>query len=198
MQNCSCVWRSLSRCSRHVMIGDRSARRCTIRADIDVPTLTQAGVSQISPRALTYVNVRDAVSIAGVALIAGCVVVWTLDGAAQLLFLTLLAVLTVTSAVTELLFLNRLRVRYTSYTVDPEIIYIARGALIRRRVLIPTRQVLNVESVQGPLLRKLGLAEVRFKSITHVESLGPLDPAAVVAIRRTLAELGERTGCVRG
>ena len=153
----------------------------------EVPGLAQLGEDKLPPRALAYLNIRTAVELVGTAVAACSVILWTLGGNARLFSLAALATLTLVGLAVELPLLNRLRLRYTSYSVNARYVYITRGAIIRSSVLIPVHQILNVETVQGPLLRRFVLAKVRFQCITDVEALGPLDPAAVAAIRRAVA-----------
>ncbi len=74
----------------------------------------------------------------------------------------------------------------TSYTVTPDYVYIARGWLWRRSTVIATAQILNVEIVQGPLLRAFDAVSVRFTCISEVEGLGPLERDAAERIRATV------------
>lgn len=157
-----------------------------------MPTLGQKGTAKLPPRALGYLNARAVLELVAGALAIALTVSWIFDGDLRVVLLPVLGVLTVVSLCVELPVLNRLRLRYTSYSVEPGYVYITRGAIIRSSVLIPTRNILNVETVEGPLLRRFGFVKVRFRCITDTESLGPLDPAAVVDIRRAIAYLGER------
>lgn len=124
-------------------------------------------------------------------MVAAVVTSQVFDGGTRTFVLLLLVVLTALSLAVELPVLNRLRVRHTSYSVQPGFVYITRGALVRRSVFIASHQIQNVETVQGPLLRRFGFVKVRLKCITDVESLGPLDPSAVLAIRRAVLQLPE-------
>ena len=115
-------------------------------------------------------------------------VLWVLSEGARPYALVALAVLYAVSLTVELPLLNRLRVRNTSYSVEPGYVYITRGALINHSVLIALHQILSVETVQGPLLERFGFAKVRFRCLTDVEWLGPLDADAVIEVRRAIAQ----------
>ena len=52
--------------------------------------------------------------------------------------------------------------------------------------MIATPQVLNVEIVQGPLLRAFDVVSVRFTCITDIERLGPLRREAAEEARMTV------------
>ncbi len=151
--------------------------------------MSERGSTKLPPGALCYLNIRSTVELTVAVSVGAVLVLWGLDGSAQAWGLLALGLLAALGLAVELPMINRLHMRYTRYSVDPTFVYITRGALIQRSVLIPTRQILNVETVQGPLLRKFGFAKVRFKCITDVEGLGPLDPAAVLEIRSVVARL---------
>ncbi len=159
-----------------------------------MPALAQAGTTTLPRRALSYLNLRSSIELAVAATVGVLVILWGLDGRTERLALVAVAVLTMLGLAVELPFLNRLHLRWTSYSVDPTFVYVVRGVLIRRSVLIPTRQILNVETVEGPLLRRFGFAKVRFRCITDVESLDPLDRTAVTEIRMVVALLERHTG----
>ena len=131
-----------------------------------------------------YTHTLDLVAAASVAAI---VVYFVTEGNTRVVSWAIIGALLLASAAVELPFLNRLRIKYTTYSVNAEYVYITRGALVRTSVLIPIRQILNVESVQGPLLERLGYAKVRFRSISGSVSLAPLEATAVESIRRAVA-----------
>lgn len=152
-----------------------------------VPIFGEMGQVKLPQGALCYMNLRDVLDITTVATVAAMVTYFFADGQMRVILWSIIAALLLISAAVELPFLNRVRVKYTTYSVNSEYVYITRGALVRNSTLIPTRQILNVESIQGPLLSKLGYAKVRFRSISGSVSLGPLDATAVENIRRAVA-----------
>lgn len=150
------------------------------------PPAGSPGADRLAARAGTYLNLRDAtVTLVVGALVAGVAVVIP-DPALRVVVWAGTALLVLVSLLVELPWLNRVRVRTTSYTVTPDFIYVVRGRLWRRSVLIATPQVLNVEIVQGPLLRSFGLVAMRFTCITETEWLGPLDPDSADRARATV------------
>lgn len=150
-----------------------------------IPIMGQSGTSRLPAGALAYLNIRSILGLVGMLVLACAAVGWLLEGRVRVTVLAgAVAIFLVGLAVEPLL--NRRTVRWTSYSVEADFIYIARGALLRRSVFLPTRQILNVETVQGPLLQRFGLVKVRFSSITEIESLGPLSPASVLAIRSVI------------
>lgn len=156
-----------------------------------LPTMGEPGDTALPPRSLSYLNLRDGAEVALVSFVAAALAWWFLEGSALYLSWLVLGILALVAFAVELPILNKRRVRNTSYSVEDEYVYITRGAVLRRSVFIPVRHILNVETVQGPLLRRFGFVKVRFVCITEVESLLPLDAAAVADIRRRLTEWKE-------
>ena len=152
-----------------------------------VPALGQMGAARLPAGALAYMNVRALCELAAAALLLGGAAWWFLDGSEQIVAYLAITALGLVAVTVELPWLNRRRYAFTTYSVDDNFVYITRGAIFRRSVLLPKRQILNVETIQGPLLRQFGFANVRFSCITEVESLGPLDNDAIMAIRAAVA-----------
>lgn len=142
------------------------------------------GEHPLAPGALRY---RNVVSAAGIVVITAVGVALVLllahDPAWRLGLLIALGAISLVSLATDLLWLNPIAVRSTSYTATGDFVYIARGRWIRRTVVIATSQILNVETTQGPLLRSMGLVKVSLTRITDGEAIAPLTPAAARALQ---------------
>lgn len=160
------------------------------------PVAGHPGAERLPRRALSYLNARDGLgTVILAALLAGAAAFIT-DPALRTTAWIGVLVLTIAGVLVELPWLNRIQTRATSYTVTTRYIYIVRGRLRRHSVMIATPQVLNVEIVQGPLLRAFGLVSVRFTCITEFERLGPLTPEAAERARAQVlaSQTGERDG----
>lgn len=144
------------------------------------------GDRSLAPRALTYLNVRESLTTVVVAVVLCAAVAFLPDPVWRAILWAVVSALTVVSLAIELPWLNRREVANTSYTVTPDYVYIARGWLWRRSTVIATAQILNVEIVQGPLLRAFDAVSVRFTCISEVEGLGPLERDAAERIRATV------------
>lgn len=148
-----------------------------------LPIAGAAGARLLPARARAYLNVRDA----SVAVVVGALGVaaasFIPDPTTRVVAWVVIAGFVASTLVIELPVLNRLHVRTTSYTVSADYVYIARGWLLRRSLLISTTKVLNVEIVQGPLLRRFGLVTMRIASVIEHENLGPLEPAEAERLR---------------
>lgn len=145
------------------------------------------GADRLPERARRYMDIRDllgAVLLATAGLVAAQVF---LDGSWLTVGRIAVAVLVVSVVCLEIPVMNRLTMRWTTYTVTPEHVYLVRGGVLRRSTFIPTRQILSVETAQGPLLRHFDLAQVRFHCISEVESFGPLDATTVARVREAIA-----------
>lgn len=144
------------------------------------------GDSVLAPRALTYLNVREGATTILVTTALAVAIAFLPDPGWRTALWVVVGFLAVVSLLIELPWLNRKQVENTSYTVTPDYVYITRGWLWRRTTVIATAQILNVEVVQGPLLRAFDAVSVRFTCISEVEGLGPLEPLAAERIRATV------------
>ena len=151
-----------------------------------------SGESRLPPTALRYLNLVDVISTSATALVVIAAAIAFLPPEWRVAAVIAIIVASLVGVGVELPLLNRLRVRHTSYTVTSEIVYLARGVLIRRIVTLPAAHVLNVEIVQGPILRRCDLVTIRFVTITAIEPLGPLTPDAARVIRASI--LGSTIG----
>lgn len=150
-----------------------------------------AGSDRLPDRALGYLNARACLEAVATAVVLTVVAVVGLDEAWRWGVLAAGAVLILLGLVLEVRWLNPLRMRTLSYTVGPRFIYVVRGVLLRRSTTVATHQVLNVESVQGPLLARFDLEKLRFRLLADTLELGPLHESTVVDVRRAVALLRE-------
>lgn len=144
------------------------------------------GDSSLAPRALTYLNVREGLGTVVVTVALSVATSFIPDPMWRAALWILMAALAVVSLLVELPWLNRKQVEHTSFMVTPDFVYITRGWLWRRSMVISTAQILNVEVVQGPLLRAFDVVSVRFTCISEIEGLGPLERDAAELVRATV------------
>lgn len=152
------------------------------------PPAGSAGRDGLAPNALAYLNQRETIGTVALASALAAGAAFVPDATLRTVAWIVIGAVAVVALLVELPWLNRVHVRRTSYTVTPEYIYIARGWVWRRSVVIATAQVLNVDVAQGPLLRAHGLVMVRFTCITEVERLGPLTPGAAHRVRASVLD----------
>lgn len=145
----------------------------------------------LADAALRYFNVRAVLEAAAGAVLVSAAAFTVVGGVWRWRVLVVGAVLVAAELAVETLVLNPRRVARTSYAVGPHAVHVTRGAVLRRSLVIATRQILSVETIRGPILAHLGLRTVRFRLLADVESLGPVSPAAAAAIRRAVAHAGE-------
>ncbi len=142
------------------------------------------GSEQRLPRgALTYVRVRSLIELVAGAAVLGAGAALIPEPMWRVVAIAVLCGLTVIGLAIELPIIDRLRGERLSFSVRPDVITLSRGAVFRRVTIIPTRQVLNVEITEGPLLRHAGFVVVRFTSITVTPSLGPITRRTAQRIR---------------
>ena len=157
----------------------------------------ERGVHRLPSRAVTYRNVRSVVDTVMTVVIAAVLTVFFLPERWRTAALVTLAALFMISVPLETAVLEVMRVRNTSYTATPEFVYLTKGVIFRTSVLIPGHQILAVETVEGPLLRKFGFVTVRFRCLTTSEELGPLNAAAVSELRRAVLQAQPESDRVR-
>lgn len=147
-----------------------------------LPPVTGAGADRLARRSVRYWNIRTiliaAMTIA-VALAADALVdLGPLAGVPWAV-----ASLAVVAGLVDTTVLNRLRFANSSYTATESYVYIANGRIVRKSVTIATPHILNVVVLQGPVLRAMGLAGVRFTNLVESDVLGPVTPEEAERIR---------------
>lgn len=151
-----------------------------------------SSMRRLSPRAGGYLRARAVIDATLVFLVALGVVVVSVDGPWRDRLIFVAVAMFVAGLPLEILVVNRWKIRYTRYSVDGEMVEVHRGRLFQKRLYVPSRQVLNVESTQGPLLRRQGDVYVKFTCLTEVEKLGPVSQEEFHRIRSLLVAANDR------
>ncbi|MFD2793541.1 PH domain-containing protein [Promicromonospora vindobonensis] len=156
----------------------------------ELPAAGDPGAERLADAAVRYWNLRSL--IGGVFFLAACAGALLIFRAEWMFFWGpwVVAPVVVLGVLIDVLMANRVQFRNYSFTVTPEFVYVARGRLFRRSATIPTAQILNVETVQGPLLASMGLVTVRFTCLLEVDGVGPLTPDRAEHIRRAVLDRG--------
>ncbi len=158
-------------------------------ADVaEVPALGTVGAVTLADAASQYENARTVISATTLTATLAAGAALLVQGQVLVVSLVVLGLLLVATLLVEVLLTNPLLVRSSSYTVSPDFVYITRGVVLRRSSLILRASLVNIETVEGPLLTRFGLAKVRFRGVTTSEVLGPVDAHQVLAIRRILLD----------
>lgn len=151
-----------------------------------LPAAGDPGAERLADSAMRYWNIRSTV---GAALLLAAGLAAVLIFRAEWMFFWgpwVLAPIVVLGTALDVLVINRVQFQNYSFTVTSEFVYVARGRLFRRSATIPTSQILNVETVQGPLLAAMGLVAVRFTCLLDVDGIGPVLPDSAEQIRRAV------------
>lgn len=147
-------------------------------------TPSHAYASTLPPLALRYLMVRSAVEVLTTGTVACGLVVLLVPRDWLAASLAVMASLIAAGLLIDVPILSRLTMRHTSYEVNACAVRVKRGFLFSKDTVVSTAQILNVAIVEGPLLRRWGLAKVRFTTLSHVEPLGPLKRSEAEEIRR--------------
>lgn len=151
-----------------------------------LPVAGGPGVERLADQAVRYWNIRSVVGdVVILALCAGAIAIFR----AEWMFFWgpwVVAPLVVVSGLLDVLLFNRIEFRNYSFTVTEDYVYVARGRWFRTSATIPTSQILNVSTAQGPLLRAAGLVKVQFTCLLDVDGIGPITQEDADRIRRTV------------
>lgn len=145
---------------------------------------SHAYASTLPPAALRYLTIRSTVEVLATGALACGLALWLVPGGWRLPTIVVMAILMIAGLIVDVPIVSRLTMRHTSYHVGADAVRIKRGFLLSKDTVLSTAQILNVSIIEGPLLRRFGLAKVRFTTLNHVEPLGPVERGVAVEIRR--------------
>lgn len=148
----------------------------------------QASLTSLPDRALRYAHTRTILTTT-TALTLALVAATLLEGRPRMALVVLGVPVIVLLGVLDALLFNPLQHRWTGYYVKPEAINLATGRLFRSVTTIDGTKVLAIDVTQGPLLRSMGLAVVRFRCLTEMPALGPIGLAEAERIRSALIDV---------
>jgi len=137
----------------------------------------------LPPEALRYRNIRSYSEMLFWILLLFGLLALGVPRHLQPLASAALVVLLLLTVTVEIPVVNRALVRLTSYEVDDCAVRIRRGLLFERTIVLPTAQLVIVTVIEGPLLRRFGLAVVVFSCASTAERLGPLRRAEAHRVR---------------
>lgn len=157
---------------------------------LDIPDPTQP----ISPKAITVWRIRDAVS-KGITLIILCALLFATyyfhwyDWIALILYFLIAYV--VLKGIYELTIKPKYLQRTWRYDIDADFIQLKNGLLHRHHVIIPMSRVEYVNTDQGPLLRRFGLASITIGTIASSHEIPALPVAEAERLRGKIAHLAK-------
>lgn len=92
-------------------------------------------------------------------------------------------------SILEILIWPKLKYKQWRYEILDEEIQLQYGILVRHRTLIPMIRVQHVDTKQGPILRRFGLATVTFSTAAGSHEIPALSEASAEQVRRQIANL---------
>ena len=149
--------------------------------DRAMPSHTYA--STLPPVALQYLMIRSTFEVLMTGVLSCGLALWLAPSGWKLPTLVVMTILIIAGLIIDVPIVSRLTMRHTSYHVDADAVRINRGFLLSKDTVLSTAQILNISIIEGPLLRRFGLAKVRFTTLNHVEPLGPVERGVAVEIR---------------
>lgn len=144
---------------------------------------------RISERALTIWRILGAIySFFTLLLGVGLVVLTILfDWPAWLIAIAIAAVFL--HAAVFIVFMPALRWKRWRYEVREQEIELQHGVFFIKRTLVPMVRVQHVDTVQGPLLRKYGLATVTISTAATIHQIPALDLQEAEGLRYSISRL---------
>ena len=97
--------------------------------------------------------------------------------------------LTVIDAILEIFIIPKLRWRRWRYEVFEQEIYIQRGIIVMKRTLVPMIRVQHVDTKQGPILKKYGLASLTISTAATTHEIPALLEEEAADLRDQISEL---------
>ena len=166
--------------------------------DVGVVPALREPAHQVSPRAVAYWRLGAAIGAlfsVGLVVAAYAAAPLLLDGRPW--WTTLLLVLAVGSDLVYIATMPRIRYRVHRWEVTDTAIHTRSGWLARETRIAPLSRVQTVDSNQGPLMRRFGLATL---VVTTASAAGPLTIEGLdeETAARVVAELVAITGASEG
>lgn len=163
----------------------------------DIPEPTQ----KISPKAITVWRIRDAFSKGITLLILGAILFATYffhwyEWIALILYIII--AYTLLKGLYQLTIKPVYLQRTWRYEINADFIQIKSGFLYRQHIIVPMSRVEYVNTDQGPLLRRFGLASITIGTIASSHEIPALPVGEAEQLRGKIAhlakiELDERT-----
>lgn len=104
---------------------------------------------------------------------------------------TLLSAAFVLLTALGVIFLPRLRYKYWRYEVGTTELDLQSGVFVIRRTLVPLIRVQNVDSVQGPLAKRLGLTAVTVSTAASTHVIPALSDERAAELRDNISRLAQ-------
>ena len=89
----------------------------------------------------------------------------------------------------SIIYLPKMKYQRWRYEIKEVEIELQRGVLVSRRTVVPIVKIQHVDTVQGPLMRKLRLMEVIFYTAAGPLTIPGLEPDLANSIRNQVASL---------
>ncbi|GGF89950.1 PH domain-containing protein [Paenibacillus abyssi] len=93
------------------------------------------------------------------------------------------------TSVIEIIVLPNMYYREWRYEINEDQVDLKHGILFRKRTTIPMVRVQHVDTKQGPILRKYGLATVTFSTAAGSHEIPALTERSADEVRRQIASL---------
>ncbi len=166
--------------------GDGDSR---VVGHVELPVARPAPHERLDPRALTAWRISGLLSSLVTLAIAGAIswLLWYLDQPSWLVALPLVVALVV--GVVSTWVAPSIQWRRWRYAVTERDIELQRGVIIITRTLIPIVRVQHVDTHQGPILRRFGLAGIAIATAAGTEEIPALAVDVADDLRNRISDL---------
>jgi len=105
------------------------------------------------------------------------------------ILLILIGIIITALILMNMIYLPKLKYQRWCYEIKEVEIELQRGVWVSRRTVVPIAKIQHVDTVQGPLMRKLRLMEVIFYTAAGPLTIPGLEPDLANSIRNQVASL---------
>lgn len=106
---------------------------------------------------------------------------------------TVAIALSIISAPIEIFVLPRLKYKLWLYRISDEEVELHHGYFIRKKTIIPMVKIQHIDSKQGPILKRYGLASITLSTAAGSHEIPGLAEDTADQVRRTIATLARIT-----
>ncbi|MBA4536839.1 PH domain-containing protein [Bacillus aquiflavi] len=144
---------------------------------------------RISVKALTVWRIYGIISSVIFLLLVGALIVYTIIAEWPYWYAAAAAVLLIVEAYITISIVPSVRWKRWRYEVREEEIELQRGIIVVKRTLIPMVRVQHVDTKQGPILKKYGLATITIATAASVHEIPALVEKEAEELRVSISKL---------
>jgi membrane protein YdbS with pleckstrin-like domain len=154
--------------------------------DPNIPKVGDWGDTRLPAVSLRYRRIASVVTTVILIAIVMAIVLFIDNATATWLWLVVFLPALIVFELVSVIVLEHYAYKNYSYSVARDYIYITYGRIIRKATLFSIYKVLNTETVQGPVLARFGLVNLKLNCVVQTEEIGPITPEAAELIQSAI------------